>query len=70
MNESTKTEMEIMKEIFINAKVVQPEINDYNSINNGFLYLLLLYKNVYKFNNALLFQRNYNEIITFINITK
>ena len=70
MVDSTKNEVEIIKEIFNNAKVIVPDMSSYKSINSGLFYLSLLYNNVYSFSNALLVQKNYNGIITFINITK
>jgi hypothetical protein len=65
---STISELEILKEIFTDSNIVMPEL--YHNICNGLIYLSLLYNNIYNFNNVLLFQKNYNDIITFIYLTK
>lgn len=70
IHKSTYVEIEILKNEFINSKIVMPGNYSYNGINNGLFYLSLLYNNVYSFKNALLIQKNHNGIITFINITK
>lgn len=67
---STIIESEIFKDLFINSEIVTPRLDNNNNICNGFFYLSLLYNNIYDFKNAIVIQKNHNNIITFILITK
>ncbi len=70
MNDSTKIEVEILENIFPDARILVPGVDAHDNICNGLLHLLLLYNNAYDFKSALLVQKNYNNIVTFIHITK
>lgn len=68
---STLIETEILKKsVFTEAHFVVPNLEKDHNICNGMFYLSLLYNNVFDFENALVIQKNYNNIINFILITK
>lgn len=67
---TTATEVEILKNIFPNAHCITPKLECDNYLCHGLLYLSFLYDGVYQFNKALIFQKNCNNIVSFILITK
>lgn len=67
---TTVYELDVLKEIFINSNVILPDLEDSPTVCNGLLYITLLYNNAFNFNKALVAQKNYNNIITFILITR
>lgn len=67
---STFLESKVFKDVFKRARFIIPNLDNNHNICNGLYYLSLLHNKIYDFEKALLIQKNYNNIITFILITK